>query len=179
MAPAGNNTGEYVLLGKITKPHGIRGEVKIYPFSGQPENFLEYEEIILAPEGSEKRVPYRIIKARVQGKQALVQLEGCSTRTDVESLVGWQVWLHHQDLPELAEDEFYLFELEGKKVVTTDGLELGKVRGVLETAAHDILRITGKSGEYLIPVQKEFFVRIGDTEVVLDVPPGLLEINRK
>ena len=91
MAPAGVNTGEYVLLGKVTKPHGIRGEVKIFPFSGQPENFLEYEEIILAPEGSEKRVPYRIIKARVQGKQALVQLEGCSTRTDAESLVGWQV----------------------------------------------------------------------------------------
>lgn len=179
MASAGTAAGEFILLGRITKPHGIRGEVKVYPFSGNPENFLNYKEIMLAPEEGEKRIPYKITKARVQGKQVLVQLEGCTNRTDAETLVGWQVWLHHSDLPELDRDEFYLLELEGKKVITVEGVELGQVTGVLETAAHDILAITGRDQEYLIPVQKDFFVSIGEDEVVLDVPPGLLDINRK
>ena len=179
MAPAGTVAGEFVLLGRITKPHGIRGEVKVYPFSGQPENFLNYHKILLGDENNEKRIPHKVVKTRVQGNQVLVQLERCTTRTEAEALIGWQVWVHHSELPELESDEFYLMELEGKKVVTIDGLELGEVSGVLTTNAHDILAITGTNQEYLVPVQKDFIVRIGDDEVVLDVPPGLLEINRK
>lgn len=179
MASTGTAAGELVLLGRITKPHGIQGEVKVYPYSGRPENFLNYREILIGPEKSEKRISNRIDKARIQGTQVLLKLAGCKTRADAETMVGWQVWLRPQDLPELKSNEFYLRELEGKKVVTTDGQELGQVTGVLETAAHDILTITGANDEYLVPVQKGFIVRIGDEEVVLDVPPGLLEINRK
>jgi 16S rRNA processing protein RimM len=179
MALTGTAAGEFILLGRVTKPHGIRGEVKVFLFSGQPENFLNYRDILLGPENSEERIPYRVDKARIQGKQVLLQLAGCTTRTDAESIVGWQVWLQRQDLPELGDDEFYLMDLEGKKIVTADGLELGQVTGVLQTPAHDILSITGKHQEYLIPVEKSFIVRIGDEEVVLDVPPGLLDINRK
>jgi len=175
---AAGTAGETVLLGRITKPHGIRGEVKVHPFSGRPENFLHYREILLGPEKREQRIPYRIEKARVQGRQVLLQLSGCDDRNRAESLVGWQVWLRREDLPAPGEDEFYLLELEGKRVVTTGGDELGQVTGVMETAAHDILLITGRSREYLVPVQKGFIVRIGDDEVVLDVPPGLLDINR-
>ncbi|MCL7489640.1 MAG: ribosome maturation factor RimM [Desulfobulbaceae bacterium] len=179
MAAGGINAGEFVLLGKITKPHGIRGEVKVYPFSGQPENFLNYKNILLGMEDSEERIPYRIDKARIQGKMVLLQLRDCTTRNEAESLVGRQVWLRRSDLPAPEEDEFYLLELEGKNVVTIDGQELGRVTGVLATAGHDILTVTGMRHEYLIPVEKSFIVRIDDKEVVLDVPPGLLDINRK
>lgn len=179
MASGGTTAGDFVLLGRVTKPHGIRGEVKVYPFSGQPENFLNYREILLAPENSEEKVPYKIDKARIQVNQVLLQLTGCTNRTESEALVGQQVWLRRQDLPDLKKDEFYLLDLEGKKVVTVDGQELGQVTGVLQTAGHDILSVTGKQHEYLIPVEKSFIVRIGDEEVVLDVPPGLLDINRK
>ena len=179
MASAGTSGGEFVLLGKITKPHGIRGEVKVYPFSGHPENFLNYREFFISPEDSTERIPYKVEKIRVQAKQVLMQFANCTTRTESESLVGRQVWIRRQELPELEKNEFYLLELEGKTVVTTDGLELGQVTGVLETAAHEILCITGKHQEYLIPVEKSFIVQIEDDKVVLDVPPGLLDINRK
>lgn len=177
--PAGRAAGETVLLGRITKPHGIRGEVKVHPFSGRPENFLQYRNVLLGPEEGGDRIPYRIEQARVQGKQVLLQLSGCTDRNGAEALVGRQVWLRREDLPAPDDDEFYLLDLEGKRVVTADGLQLGQVTGFLETSAHDILIITGKSQEYLVPVQKGFIVTIGDDEVVLDVPPGLLDINRK
>lgn len=166
------------MLGRITKPHGIRGEVKAHLFSGQPENFLHYRDILLGPENSEEKIPYRVDKVRIQGKQVLLQFAGCTTRSEAESLVGRQVWLRREDLPEPGDGEFYLMELEGKKVVTADGQVLGQVTGVLQNPAHDILSITGQHQEYLIPLEKSFIVRIGDDEVVLDVPPGLLDINR-
>lgn len=171
--------GKCILLGRITKPHGIRGEVKVYLYSEEPENFLQYGEILLAPENSDERIPYRVVKARIQGKQVLVQFEGCTSRSEAETLVGMAVWLDRQDLPELAEDEFYLADLEGKKVVTREGRELGEVSGVIPTAGHDILAVTGTGEEFLIPLHESYFVRLDDDEVVLDVPPGLLEINRK
>ena len=179
MVSTGTSAGEFVLLGKITKPHGIRGEVKVYPFSSQPENFLNYEEFFISSENSEQRVPCKVDKIRVQAKQVLMQFANCTTRTEAESLVGSQVWIRRQELPELEKNEFYLLDLEGKMVVTTDGLELGQVTGVLDTAAHEILCITGEHHEYLVPVEKSFIVHIGDDKVVLNVPPGLLEINRK
>ncbi|GAB4338551.1 MAG: ribosome maturation factor RimM [Desulfobulbaceae bacterium] len=174
---SGTAADELVLLGKVTKPHGIRGEVKMYPYSGRPENFLQYREVLLGTEQDPQRIPYGIEKARVQGKQVLLKLEGCETRAQADSLAGMQVWLRKSDLPELNEDEFYLLELEGKRVVTTGGRQLGRVAAVLETAAHDILSIRDGRREYLVPVREGLVVRLGEDEVVLDVPPGLLDIN--
>lgn len=178
MASAGGVAGEWILLGRITKPHGIRGEVKVAPFSRQPENFLDYKELLVSPEDSERRSPYKVDKARVLGKQVLLQLQGCGTRSQAEELAGCRVWIRRQDLPQPGDNEFYLFELENKTVVTADGVELGQVTGILDTPAHDILSITGRGREYLIPLEAGFIKEIGDDKVVLDVPPGLLDINR-
>jgi len=179
MTSAGIDTGDFVLLGKVTKPHGIRGEVKVYPFSGQPENFLHYREVFFALREEDERIPYALEKCRVQGNQVLLKLKGCSTRSEAEELVGRQVWLDSQDLPELEEDEYYWHDFVGKRVVTEDGTELGKVTGILETGAHDILAVTDQKNEYLIPVIDTFLVSYNDNEVVLKLPPGLLDINRK
>jgi 16S rRNA processing protein RimM len=179
MTSAGTDTGDFVLLGKVTKPHGIRGEVKVYPYSGQPENFLNYREVFFALSEDDNWIPYTIEKSRVQGNQVLLKLKNCTTRSGAEELVGREIWLDRQDLPELEDDEYYWFDFVGKGVVTDDGNELGKVTGVLETGAHGILVVTDKNQEYLIPVINTFIVRVDDKEVVLKLPTGLLEINRK
>ena len=179
MTSAGTDTGDFILLGKVTKPHGIRGEVKVYPFSGQPENFLHYREVFFALREEGERIPYTVEKCRVQGNQVLLQLKGCSTRSEAEELVGRQVWLDSQDLPELEKDEYYWHDFVGKRVITEDGNELGKVTGILETGAHDILAVNDQNNEYLIPVIDTFLISYDDNEVVLKLPPGLLDINRK
>lgn len=178
MASAGTDAGEFVLLGKVTKPHGIRGEVKIYPYSGQPENFLHYSKVFIDQISSSDLVPYVIRKSRVQGKLAVVELAGCSTRNDAEELAGREIWLMHDDLPELDDTEYYWLDLENKRVVTEDGLELGTVTEIIETGAHDIINVAGPDQEYLIPVHEHFVLRIDENEVVLRLPPGLLDINK-
>jgi len=177
MTGPGAAAGELILLGKITKPHGIRGEVKIYPYSGQPENFLHYREIFVGREEGGERIPYTIDTARLQGNSVLVKLTGCTSRNDAEALVGSEIWLRRQDLPALDQDEYYLVDLEGKTALTEDGREIGRITGIMATGAHDVLSVTGRGREYLIPLRPEFIVRMDDREVVLQLPPGLLEIN--
>jgi 16S rRNA processing protein RimM len=179
MTSAGHDAGDLILLGKVTKPHGIQGEVKVYPYSGQPENFLVYREVFVASSNDKERVPYKIDKSRIQGNLILVKFSGCSTRNDAEELVGKEIYLQREDLPESADNEYYWLDFEGKQVVTDDGRELGRVTGIFQTEAHDILAVSDGHEEYLIPVQKNFIVRYDNNKVVLSLPPGLLDINRK
>ena len=70
MSRTGAAAGKCILLGKITRPHGIRGEVKVHPYSGQPENFLRYREILVGGEDQEERISYTIEQSRVQGRRS-------------------------------------------------------------------------------------------------------------
>ncbi|WP_457574766.1 ribosome maturation factor RimM [Desulfolithobacter sp.] len=166
---------EYVLLGKVTKPHGIRGEIKVYPYSGDPAGLGEYERIWLSGDSGEKTC-YRVVRSRIQGRLALLTLGDCTSRDQAESLAGQELWVRRSEMPEVDEDEFYLQDLEGFRVVE-DGREIGRITGILETGAHDILVVRDGAREYLIPVQSGFIVSIGDDEVEVDLPPGLLDIN--
>ncbi len=177
MDRTGDSAGELVLLGKITKPHGIRGEVKVYPYSGEPGDFSRFATILLAADENAEPVAYRIKQARVQKNCALLQLEGCETRNDAEQLVQSLLYVYEEDLPELAEGEYYLRELEGKQIVTDDGRVLGRVSGIQNNGAQELARITDGKNEYVIPLVPEFLVSIGKDEVRVSLPPGLLEIN--
>jgi len=177
MDSAGADTGKYILLGKVAKPHGIRGEIKIYPYSGQPENFYDYHEVFLLRDTGCDLIAYNVEKCRVQGKFVLLKLTGCSARKDAELLVGSEIWLRRRDLPELGGAEYYWLELEGKQAITEDGRLLGKITGIYGTGAHDIISVTGHGREYLIPIHEEFIVRLDKSEVILKLPPGLLDIN--
>ena len=172
-------TEDLVLLGKITKPHGIRGEVKVYPYSGDPENLLHYSSVLIAAGEDADLVPYTIERARVQKNSVLLQLENCSTRNDAEELVDCQLYVHEDELPEPDQDEFYLRDLEGKQMVTEQGQVIGRVTGILTGAGQDLARVKDGTQEYLIPLIPEFLVAIDENEVRVSLPPGLLEINVK
>ena len=168
----------YVLLGKVSKAHGIRGEIKVYPYSGHPEQFAAvYRHLSLLSDTESVPVVYTVERARVQGKQVLLKLENCSDRTAAQQLVGQQVYVLQDDLPELDEDEFYLQELQDKEVFDTSGNLLGQSHHIIETGAQDLLVVQQDGKEYLIPVVGAFIVAIEKEKVVLDLPPGLLEIN--
>jgi 16S rRNA processing protein RimM len=172
-----DRAGERVLIGKVTKPHGIRGEVKVYPYSGIPENFQQYETVLLAVDDEAEVKRYTIQRARVQKNSVLVQFAGCTTRNEAEALVQMQVYIPEEDLPELDADEFYLRDLEGKEMVTEDGEKIGTVTGILDTGGQDIVQVKSVGREYMIPLVPEFLVSIDENEVRVSLPPGLLDIN--
>ena len=169
--------GNLVLLGKVTKPHGIQGEVKVYPYSGEPENFLQYSSILLAADEDSELVPCRIKRARVQKNSVLLMLDISSSRNDAEALVHSLVYLHEDNLPGLGQDQFYLRDLEGKQMVTEQGQVIGRVTAFLTGSGQDIARVKNGDQEYMIPMVPEFLIAIEEDEVRVSLPPGLLEIN--
>lgn len=170
---------DLVVLGKITKPHGIRGEVKVYPYSGTPENLLRYTTVLLdsTVDAQAGQLSFHVERARVQKNCVLMQLTGCTTRSAAESLVGRQIYVHEQDLPAPADDEFYLRDLEGKQMVTAEGAPIGTVTGIMIAKGQDLILLKNGTREYLIPLVADFLVAIDEETVTVALPPGLLDIN--
>ncbi len=173
-------TGDALLLvGEIVKPHGVSGAVKIFPYSGDPANICRCRTLYLELPGSGEKRSYALRSTRHQGVFAIVSLAGIDSRDAAENVIGHPVWVARQELPELTADEFYWQDLHGLEVITLTGLSLGKVSGVLPTDAHDVMVVTGRGREYLIPAVNDFLVRIDRQarRIVVDPPEGLLEIN--
>lgn len=177
MTRAGAQEDHYVLLAKIVKPHGVRGELKVLPFTASPQGLENYARLFLSADEGASFVAVTPLKIRSQGKFVLLQLKECLDRTMAESLTGRGIWVDAAQLPSIAEDEFYLHALEGKEVSTDDGQVLGVVTRVLIGGAQDLLTVQGHDKEYLIPLVPEFMVKQEAQQIVLSLPPGLLEIN--
>lgn len=182
MAPHRTRTGSdenLILVGKISKAHGIRGEIKVYPYGGEPASILSCSGYLLtAPDGRGSDW-YEVGRGRSQGRFAIISLTGVSDRDSAEGLAGWELWADRSELPDPDDDEFYWQDVMGFTVRTVDGADVGRVHHLFTTGAHDILVVTGDGGEYLIPVVEEILIEVNDEEglVVIDPPPGLLEIN--
>jgi 16S rRNA processing protein RimM len=171
---------DLVMIGKIVKPHGIRGEVKVYSFSEQPENFKHYKKVVLQEKAGSGPEIYTVAKSREQGKLAILKLEGVATREAAEALKGSTVWIEKAYFPKLGPDEYYWHQLKGLVVLTESGRDLGKVSKLFSTPAHDIMVVTGGGREYLIPATKEIINKIDDRSgrVIITPPPGLLDTNK-
>ena len=173
-------TNDHAMIGEIIKPHGILGEVKIYPYSERPENFRNYREIILQKPAGNVAETYKVVKCRMQGRLALLQLQGVTSREAAESLQGSKIWLKKEDLPPLDPGEYYWHQLKDLLVVTESGQELGRASRLFSSMAHDILVVTGGGHEYMIPVNRDIIKGIDEQKgkIIISPPPGLLDMNK-
>lgn len=170
---------DYLLLGKITKAHGLRGEVKIFSYSRHPENIEKYKEIVLVDRSGKLSAALTVEKSRVQGKTAIVQLTPINKRRLAEDIVGMGVLLAKDYLPDTDEDEYYWHQYEGKLVVDQDGKTIGTIESLFNNGAQDILVVRGDKEEILIPVTKDIVVGETDDTLIVNPPPGLLELSRE
>jgi 16S rRNA processing protein RimM len=91
---------ELLLIGKLAAASGIKGELKLYHYSGDRENLTGLSELYV------ENIPYKAELIRFASKVAIIRLAGVETRNDAESLVGREVYVEADTLPPLAEDSF-------------------------------------------------------------------------
>ncbi len=166
-----------MLIGKITKAHGIKGEVKVLSFSGQPENFAHYKQFTLVSEDGKLSPPYTVARARVTSKEVIISLQRVNDRNSAEGLCGYGVLVSKDALPKLSGDDYYLHELEGLQVVTENGQALGRIDSFFDNGAQDILVVLDGDEEILIPLIPGMIVQRDTTKITICPPPGLLDIN--
>ncbi len=169
-------TEEFLLLGKVAKAHGMRGEVKIFPYSGQPENIRVYRELILVDDGGTLSPPLTVLSCRVQGKMAITRLQSITSRNKAEDVEGVGVLIARRHLPELPEDEFYWHQYAGKTVVDLREQHIGKIETIFSNGTQDIMVIRAGNQEILVPISKSIVIRESAGKITIDPPPGLLEL---
>lgn len=168
----------FVLLGTVIRPHGIKGELKVRPFTEQPKNIAQFARLLLAVDESTEKQVYTTEQVRVSGALVILRLRECTSRELAESLVGQRIWVASSDLPPVTEGEFYLHTMLGKAVQTVDGHLLGQADHLLAGSSQDILVVKQGNQEHLIPIVRAFIHSIESDVVILDLPEGLLDINR-
>ena len=141
-------------IGQITSAHGIRGDVKVFPVTSEPDRFLDMKRVLVAREGEEEHVTeYEITKASRFKNLILLHLKGVEDRNQAELMAGLSLWVRREDALPLDEDEYYFKDLLDCDVVDENGAAVGTVVDVMETGANDVLVVEDTEGkEILLPI---------------------------
>ena len=141
-------------VGVITTTHGVRGEIKVFPTTDDAERFLELEYVLLDTGRELRRLDIKNV--RFFKNLVILKFDGIDNINDIEKYKGKDLWIPREEAPELGEDEYYIGDLQGLKVVLEDGTEFGTLRDVMETGANDVYIIdSNEHGEVLLPAIKE------------------------
>ena len=147
--PEDASGSERILLGRIVAAHGIRGDVLVKSYAGAPEAIGSYGPLAGADPGRSFKL--RVI--RVTAKGVIARIAGVSDRNGAEALAGTDLYVARAQLPTAGENEFYHADLIGLPAVAPDGTELGRIVGVYNFGAGDLLDIAlaGSRRTELIP----------------------------
>jgi 16S rRNA processing protein RimM len=167
-----------VVIGEITKPYGLRGEVRVTPLTDDPERFHRLAECVLWDAPRDERETRRITAARRHGEAVVLGFDGCVTADAAAGLAGRFVALPREAALPPPEGRFYPWQLEGCRVVTEDGREVGRVTGIAHAPAQDLWIVADGILERLIPAVPEIVseVDLAGRRVVIRPPEGLLEL---
>ncbi len=164
-------------IGVITQTHGLKGEVKVFPTTDDPERFLDLDEIILVTGRSERRLKIRSVK--FFKNMVILGFVGLDRIEDVEKLRRASIQIDRKDALPLEEGEYFIPDLIGLRVLAEDESELGTLEDVMQTGANDVYIVKKTDGgELLLPVIEECILEVNLEEgyVKARVLPGLEEL---
>ena len=136
-------------MGRVVAPYAVRGWIKLQTFTEYLDSLLDYPVWRLGKDGRWR--DYRVLDGKIHGQYLMAGLEGVEDRTAAEALMGLDVPVLREEMPEADEDEYYWDDLIGLDVVNLAGEVLGRVEGLLETGANDVLQVRDGETERLLP----------------------------
>ena len=138
-----------VVIGKISAPHGVRGEVRIVPLTDFPERFENLKTVFLEDDSK-----MELESVKFSNKFIIAKFKNINSRNYIEILNGKLLMLNRSDIPSLPEGEYYNFDIIGLEVIDDKGSKLGKITEVLKTGSNDVYVVEGKK-QLLVPALKK------------------------
>ena len=160
----------FFVVGRVLRAWGIRGDLKVAPFTDRSEEFKQYRSVVVGPQ----RKHYEVKSFRPYQGNWLLHLIGVETRNEAEALHGQEILIETAQR-QRQEGEFFAREVIGLQVRTMTGEELGEVVEILVTGANDVYVVKGTRGEILLPARVEVIKGI-DLEagvMTVELLPGL------
>jgi len=154
-------------MGRIAAPFGIKGWIKVQPYSEDPGTLMDFASWRLGR--GEQQAHYSVEAVQDHGKALVAKLAGIDDRDAAYALRGQAISVAKRDLPPPEENEFYWSDLIGLTVVNREGAELGKVDSLMEGGANDLLVVKG-AREHLIPFVAAFVGKV-------DLAGGTIEVD--
>ena len=164
----------YIDFGKITSTHGIRGEVKIYPYTDDVDNILSLKKIYIEEKG------YKVSSIKFHKNMFIAKLIGINTVEEAETFRNKLVQREIDESEELDEDTYYIKDLIGLDVYLEKGELFGKIKDVFQTGANDVYVIrTLDEKEVLIPAIKSVVkdVDITSNKMIIELMEGLIWLS--
>jgi 16S rRNA processing protein RimM len=163
-----------ILVGQITRTHGTRGELKVYPGEGSSGAWRGAREVYLGA-GREEVSRFRVKGVRGGGRFAILALWGVDSLDSAEALKGQHVFVPRDQLPDTEPGSFYAGDLEGVTVADTTGRVLGVLEEIFDNGAHEVYVVRDGSREILLPVVDGVVVEVDldAGRVVVEPPEGL------
>lgn len=155
-------------MGRVRAPHGLKGWVKIQPFTQEIEGLLDYPEWWLGTAGNWQQ--HRVAESAVHGTMVVARLDGITDREVAAGLRGRDVAVPRAAMPESREGEFYWSDLLNMEVSDRTATKLGVVAKILETGANTVLVVVQDDKEVLVPF-------IQDVIVSVDLKAGRLIVD--
>jgi 16S rRNA processing protein RimM len=165
-------TEEPVLLGRVSGLYGVKGWVRVFSYTEPRQAILSYKDCLLQQEGNWS--PVRLAEGRQHGKTVVVRMDGVVDRDAAATLIGADIGILRQHLPETAAAQYYWADLEGLEVRHRGGHLLGKVAYLLATGANDVLVVHGGENggqEVLIPFLP------GSVILDVDLAAGVIDVD--
>ncbi len=142
-APVEREEADWAVLGRVSGLFGVRGWIKVFSHTSPKENILNYPSWFLLRDGQWQE--YKLKQGKLQGKGIVALLDGINDRDQAAELSGSDIAVRRDQLPEISPDEYYWSDLEGRRVITLEGIELGRVDYLFETGANDVLVVKGET----------------------------------
>jgi 16S rRNA processing protein RimM len=164
---------EFLVVGKLGKPHGVRGEIVMDVYTEFPERLAPGVTVYV---GSRYQ-PLQISKTRPHSRGMLLGFEGYQSRDEIAEMRNMLVQVRTADRPELPEGDYYHHQLLGLQVTDENGTGLGRITAIIETGANDVYVIQNDMGEEVLIPAIESVIKDIDLEnnhVRIHLLPGLM-----
>lgn len=160
---------EMLRVGVISSTHGVRGEVKVYPTTDDPERFLDLDQVTL--DTGREQITLEIQNVKFFKNMVILKFKGYDNINDIEKYKGKDLLIHRDQAVELKEDEYFVTDLMGLKVVAEEGTVLGILKEVIPTGANDVYVVQPENGkELLLPAIKDCILNV-------DLEKGIMTIH--
>lgn len=156
-------------VGVISSTHGVRGEVKVYPTTDDPNRFKKLKQVIV--DTGHGQLIWEIQGVKFFKQFVILKFKGIDNINDIEKYKGKSLYVARKDAVTLEKDEYFIADLIDMQVVLEDGTEFGVLRDVMKTGANDVYCIETESyGEVLLPA-------IGECIREVDIEAGKMTVH--
>ena len=182
-APGKDSTApdpERIAVGIIRKPHGVRGEASVEPWTDSPERFAELENVLLVSPDEETTRPSRIESTRPHAGRALVKFEGINSPEDLQAIRNWTIEIPRGQSRSLDDDEYFLHDLIGLAAVNPAGLAVGTILDAYEGGGGILLTVeTPQGGSFDVPFAAEICreIDLAGRRMIMVLPDGLDDLG--